>query len=77
MTQIEALRIAYNELSNMMPYDGENDDIFEATEVIGKMITTKEKQRYKKQMQNSARSSADKKYIKKINSMFDDLLNDL
>ena len=38
MTQLEALRIAYNELSNIMPYEGENDEIFEAANVIGKMI---------------------------------------
>lgn len=30
MTQLEALKVAYEELSNMMPYEGENDEIFEA-----------------------------------------------
>lgn len=47
MTQLEALKIAYDELSSMMP-DGENDEIFEAAEVIGEMIYTKEKQTQKK-----------------------------
>ena len=47
MTQLEALKVAYEELSSMMP-DGENDEIFEAAEVIKKMIYTKEKQIQKK-----------------------------
>lgn len=42
MTQLEALNIAYSELSNMMPYEGENDEIFEAASVILKMIQTRE-----------------------------------
>ena len=55
MTQLEALKIAYNELSNLMPYDDENDEIFEAAEIIQKMIQTREKQLYKKQMKNEPR----------------------
>lgn len=43
MTQLEALKIAYDELSCMMP-DGDNDEIFEAADIIEKMIYTKEKQ---------------------------------
>lgn len=46
MTQLEALKVAYEELSSMMP-DGENDEIFEAAEVIEKMIYTKERQTQK------------------------------
>lgn len=76
MTQLEALKIAYEELSSMMP-DGENDEIFEAAEVIEKMINTKERQVYKNQLKNSPRSSADRKYTKEINSMFDDLMDKL
>ena len=77
MTQLEALKIAYNELSNMMPYDDENDEIFEAAEIIQKMIQTREKQLYKKQMKNEPRSKADKRQSKEINNMFDDLLKEL
>lgn len=77
MTQLEALKIAHNELSNMMPYDGENDEIFEAASVIEKMIRTREMQLYKKQMKNEPISKADKKRIKGINSMFDNLLDSL
>lgn len=47
MTQLEALKIAYNELSNMMPYEGENDEVFEATNIIEKMIQVKKKKAYK------------------------------
>jgi len=53
VTQLEALKIAYEELSNFMPYKGENDEIFEAANVIEKMIGTKEKQLLKKQLTNS------------------------
>ncbi len=42
MTQLEALRIAYEQLSNMMPYPGENDEIFEAADIIEKMIKARE-----------------------------------
>ena len=42
MTQLEALKVAYEELSSMMPA-GANDEIFEAAEVTKKMIYTKEK----------------------------------
>lgn len=77
MTQLEALKIAYNELSNLMPYDDENDEIFEAAEIIQKMIQTREKQLYKKQMKNEPRSKADKRRSKEINNMFDDLLKEL
>lgn len=77
MTQLEALKIAYNELSNMMPYDDENDEIFEAAEIIQKMIQTREKQLYKKQMKNEPRSKEDKRQSKEINNMFDDLLKEL
>lgn len=77
MTQLEALKIAYNELINMMPYDGENDEIFEAASVLEKMINTRECQLYKKQIKNEQRSKTDKKRIKEINNMFDNLLNDL
>lgn len=77
MTQLEALKVAYDELSNMMPYGDENSEIFEAAEVIQKMIHTKERQLYKKQMKNEPRSSTDRKYTKEINSIFDDLLSDL
>ena len=77
MTQLEALKIAHNELSNMMPYDGENDEIFEAAKVIEKMIHTKEKQLCKNQIKNAPKSKADKKRIKEIDDMFADLLKDL
>ena len=77
MKQLEALKIAYNELSNIMPYEGENDEIFEAAEIIQKMIHTREKQLYKKQMKNEPRSKADKRLSKEINNMFDDLLKEL
>ena len=53
MTQLEALKIAYEELSNMMPYNGENDEIFEAASVIEKMIQTREQQLYKKQIKKT------------------------
>ena len=46
MTQLEALKVAYEELSSMMP-DGENDEIFEAAEVKKKWYTQK-KDRLKK-----------------------------
>ena len=77
MTQLEALKIAYNELSNMMPYDDENNEIFEAAEVIEKMIHTRERQSYKKQLKNSPKSKTDKKRIKQIDDMFSDVLRDL
>ena len=76
MTQLEALKIAHDELSNMMPYEGENDEIFNAAEVIEKMIHTKEKQLYKNQIKNTPKSKADKKRIKEIDDMFADLLRD-
>lgn len=75
MTQLEALKIAYDELSNMMPYEGENDDIFEAAQVIRKMIETKERQTYKKQLKTMPIGRADRQRMKEINYMFDDLLN--
>ena len=56
MTQLEALKIAYDELSNMMPYGDENNEIFEAAEVIEKMIHTMEMQSYKNQLKNSPKS---------------------
>lgn len=68
MTQLEALQIAYNDLSSLMP-DGENDEIFEAVEVIGKMIAVKERQ------QQKLKTTANWKRMKEINYMFDDLLN--
>ncbi len=77
MTQLEALKIAYNELSSMMPYEGKNDEIFEAANVIEKMINTKERQAYKQQLKNSPRSSVDRRYTKEISSMFDDLMVEL
>lgn len=77
MTQLEALKIAYNELSNMMPYGDENDEIFKVAEVIEKMIHMRQRQLYKKQIKNSPESSVDRKFTKEINGMFDDLLNDL
>ena len=77
MTQLEALKIAYEELSNMMPYGDENSEIFEAAEVIQKMIHTKERQVYKNQLKNQPRSSVDRKYAKEISSMFNDLLGGL
>lgn len=77
MTQLEALKIAYNELSNMMPYDSENDEIFEAANVIEKMITTKENQIYKKQLRNEPSSRESRRRMKEINDMFDDLINNL
>ena len=46
MTQLKALKVAYGALSSMMPA-GEHDDIFEAAEIIEKMIHAKEKQSYK------------------------------
>lgn len=52
MTQLEALTIAYNELSNMIPYKGENDEVFEAADVIEKMITAKERHRSKIRAKN-------------------------
>lgn len=76
MTQLEALKIAYEELSSMMPYGDENNEIFEAAEVIQKMIHTKERQSYR-QLKNSPKSSADRKYAKEINSMFKDLMDNL
>ena len=77
MTQLEALVIAYNELSNMMPYEGENDEIFEAAKVIEQMINTKKRQLYKTQLKNEPRSLSDRNYTKEINSMLDDLIKDL
>lgn len=72
----EALKIAYEELSSMMP-DGENDEIFEAAEVIGKMIYTKEKQTQKNQLKHVSISRADRKYKREINSMFNDLFDSM
>lgn len=77
MTQLEALVIAYNELSNMMPYEGENDEIFEAAKVIEQMINTKKRQLYKTQLKKEPRSLSDRNYTKEINSMLDDLIKDL
>lgn len=76
MTQLEALKIAYDELSSMMP-DGENDEIFEAAEVIEKMIYTKEKQTQKNQLKHASISRADRKYKCEINSMFNDLFDSM
>ena len=73
MTQLEALKIAYEELSCMMPYD-ENTEIFEAAEVIENMIHTRERQAYKKQLKNLPQSSSDRKRMKEITDMFDDLI---
>lgn len=56
MTQFEALNIAYSELSNMIPYDGENDEVFEAVNVIEKMIRTKEKAMYRSELRKKQRS---------------------
>lgn len=56
MTQLEALKIAHNELSNMMPYYGENDEIFEAANVIEKMIWIK------KRKKNNKRKSQKEEY---------------
>ena len=47
MTQLEALKIAYTELSSMIPYKGENDEVFEAADIIEKMIMRKERQMQK------------------------------
>lgn len=77
MTQLEALKIAYSELSNMMPYDSENDEVFEAANVIEKMIRTKEKAMYRSELRNQPRSKADRKRKKDINDMFDDLLSSM
>lgn len=77
MTQLEALKVAYEELSNMMPYENENDEIFEAASVIAKMIQTREKQAYKQQLKNNVRSKTDKKRMKEIDDLFDDLWKDL
>ena len=77
MTQLEALKIAYDELSNMMPYGDENNEIFEAAEVIENMIHTMEMQSYKNQLKNSPKSKTDKKRIKQIDDMFADVLRDL
>lgn len=76
MTQLEALKIAYDELSSMMP-DGENDEIFEAAEVIGKMIYTKEKQIQKSQLKHAPMSRTERKYKREINSMFNDLFDSM
>lgn len=77
MTQLEALKIAYNELSNMMPYGGENDEVFEAANVIEKMIKTKEKVMYRSELKKQPRSKVDRKHQKDIDDMFDDLLSSL
>lgn len=50
MTQLEALKIAYDKLSNMMPYGDENNEIFKYAEIIEKMIHTREMQSYKNQL---------------------------
>lgn len=76
MTQLEALKIAYDELSSMMP-DGDNSEIFEAADIIEKMIHTKEKQNYKRELKNAPKSRTDKKRSREINDLFADLLNDL
>lgn len=76
MTQLEALKIAYDELSSMMP-DEDNSEIFEAADIIEKMIHTKENQNYKRELKNTPISKADKKRSKEINDLFADLLNDL
>lgn len=76
MTQLKALKVAYEELSSMMP-DGENDEIFEAAEVIEKMIHAKEKQSYKRELKNAPKSRADKKYQREIDSMFNDLFDSM
>lgn len=76
MTQLEALKVAYEELSSMMP-DGENDNIFEAAEIIEKMVHAKEKQSYKRELKNAPKSRADKKYQCEIDSMFNDLFDSM
>ena len=55
--------------------DGENDEIFEAAEVIEKMIYTKEKQTQKSQLKHAPMCRADRKYKREINSMFNDLFD--
>lgn len=77
MTQLEALKIAYDELSNVMPYEGENDDVFEAAQVIGKIIETKERQIRKKQLKTMPKGRAERQRMREINDMFDDLLNEI
>ena len=77
MTQLQALEIAYEELSNMMPYDGENDEIFEAAETIIKMIHTRKRAEHRKQLRAEPRSRADRKRHAEIMKMFDDVLKDL
>lgn len=80
MTQLEALKVAYEELSSMMP-DGENDEIFEAAEVIEKMIYTKERQAQrqaqKSQLKHAPMSRVDREYKREINSMFNDLFDSM
>ena len=68
--------IIKDELSSMMP-DDEYDEIFEAVEVIEKMIYTKEKQIQKNQLKHAPTSRADRKYKREINSMFNDLLDSM
>ena len=77
MTQLEALKVAYDELSNMMPYGDENNEIFEAAEVIEKMIYTKEKQIQKSQLKHASISRTDRKYKREIDSMFNDLFDSM
>jgi hypothetical protein len=76
MTQLEALKVAYEELSSMMP-DSENDEIFEAAEIIEKMIYTKERQAQKSQLKHAPMSRANRKYKREINSMFNDLFDSM
>ena len=55
MTQLEALEIAYKELSNMMPYVDENSEIFKAAKVIQDMIFTKEKTKFLKRLNDRSK----------------------
>ena len=54
MKDIQALQIAYNELSQLTPCE-ENKDIFEAVDVIEKMIHKKKMQQIKQQIKQNAK----------------------
>lgn len=69
MTQLQALKIAYGELSVVLPYSGKNNDIQEAAEVILKMISTMEKRTCKQKIKNTLLSKEDRKRMKEMNDI--------
>ncbi len=55
MTELQALKIAHDELSQLMPCE-ENEDIFEAIDVLQKMIQSRIKHQKMQQIKRSEKA---------------------